>query len=95
MSRRSRGSTTKEGELIEVWGDNISVRDLLISLAITAAVIIAACVIATLQGQDILFWGMGGAIIGFILSVLVVRPKRDVQVVEVSQHADDEDAPSV
>lgn len=90
MGQRSKTAQRNGDELIEVWGDSISLRDLLISLVITAIPIVIACAIAVSQGADILFWGMGGAVIGFVASVLIVRPKRDVYIEETPAQADDE-----
>lgn len=92
MGQRSKTAQRNDDELIEVWGDSISLRDLLISLVITAIPIVIACVIALAKGDDILFWGMGGAVIGFIAAVLIVRPKRDVYIEDMPDKADDEAA---
>ncbi|MCL3778574.1 MULTISPECIES: hypothetical protein [unclassified Actinomyces] len=67
---------------IEVWNDLVSARDLVLSLAVCAACAGGALTVATLAGGQLLFWGLGGSVLGFALSCLLVRPKRDVSIIE-------------
>lgn len=67
---------------IEVWNDLVSIRDLLIALAVSIAAVIISCVIATLLHQPLLFWGLGGSAAGFAVNCLIIRPKRDVRIVD-------------
>jgi hypothetical protein len=77
-------------DLVEIWGDRVSLRDMVVALAVCGA----ATVIAVLVGQafdgSAFFWGLGGSVVGFVAAVLIVQPKRDVQIV-----ADPVDAPAV
>ncbi|WP_245725668.1 hypothetical protein [Propionibacterium cyclohexanicum] len=56
--------------------------DLLISLAVSVAAVVLACLIATLLRQPLLFWGLGGSAVGFAVNCLIVPPKRDVRIVD-------------
>ncbi|QPL06563.1 hypothetical protein ID810_04820 [Actinomyces respiraculi] len=67
---------------IEVWNDLVSARDLVLSLTVCAASAVAALVVATLTGGQLLFWGLAGSVLGFALSCLLVQPKRDVSIVD-------------
>lgn len=69
---------------IEVWNDLVSARDLVLSLAVCGICATSALVIATLTGGQLLFWGLGGSVLGFAVSSLLVRPKRDVSIVETA-----------
>jgi hypothetical protein len=68
-------------QYVEIWGDRVSMRDLVVALAAVAAVTVGAVLIGrTLDGSEF-FWGLGGAVLGFAAAVALVRPKRDVQIV--------------
>jgi hypothetical protein len=74
-------------QYVEIWGDRVSMRDLVVALAACAAATVAAVVLGRVLGQSEFFWGLGGAVVGFAAAVALVRPKRDVQIV-----ADDDPA---
>lgn len=66
---------------VEIWGDRVSMRDLVLALAVTAAATVAAVVIGRALGSSEFFWGLGGSVVGFGASMALVRPKRDVRIV--------------
>lgn len=68
-------------QYVEIWGDRVSMRDLVLALAVTAAATVAAVVLGRALGQSEFFWGLGGAVVGFGASLVLVRPKRDVRIV--------------
>ncbi|MEV7974287.1 hypothetical protein [Cellulomonas sp. NPDC089187] len=74
-----------DGDYVEIWGDRLSLRDLLIALAACAVPTVAAVLIGTAVGGQLLFWGLGGAALGFLIACLVITPKRDVQIVDDSE----------
>lgn len=76
-----------DGDYVEIWGDRASLRDLVIALVAVAVPTIGAVLLGTVVGGESLFWGLGGAAIGFTIACLVITPKRDVRIVE-DQHAD-------
>lgn len=71
-----------DGDYVEIWGDRLSLRDLLIALAACAVPTVAAVWIGSLAGGQPLFWGLGGAALGFAIACVVIRPKRDVRIVD-------------
>ncbi|WHP16031.1 hypothetical protein [Cellulomonas sp. ES6] len=84
-----RRNVTDDEQYVEIWGDRVSLRDLVVALAVCAAATVLAVVAGRALGSSEFFWGLGGAVVGFGVAVLLVRPKRDVQIV-----ADDADAAS-
>lgn len=68
-------------QYVEIWGDRVSMRDLLLALAVTAAATVGAVVVGRALGSSEFFWGLGGAVVGFVAAVALVRPKRDVRIV--------------
>ncbi|HEY0187954.1 MAG TPA: hypothetical protein VGC67_10735 [Cellulomonas sp.] len=68
-------------ELVEIWGDRVSLRDLVVALAVCSAATVAAVLIGRAVDGSEFFWGLGGAVVGFVAAVLIVQPKRDVQIV--------------
>lgn len=72
----------EEPEYVEVWSDLVSLKDLLIALGICAATTAGALAISTFTSQSNFFWGLGGAVLGFVISVFVIKPKRDVEIIE-------------
>jgi len=69
-------------QYVEIWGDRVSLRDLVLALAVvTAATVAAVAVSRALDGSEF-FWGLGGSVVGFGAAVALVRPKRDVQIVD-------------
>ncbi|GIG34650.1 hypothetical protein [Cellulomonas pakistanensis] len=68
-------------QYVEIWGDRVSMRDLVLALAVTAAATVAAVVVGRALGSSEFFWGLGGAVVGFGASMALVRPKRDVRIV--------------
>lgn len=71
-----------QGPNVEVWNDLVSPRDLLVSLLLSAACAVGSLVIAGATGSQPLFWGLGGCVLGFAISCVVVRPKREVVLVD-------------
>lgn len=71
-------------QYVEIWGDRVSMRDLVVALAAVAAVTVAAVLVGRALGSSEFFWGLGGAVAGFGAALLLVRPKRDVQIVDDS-----------
>lgn len=74
-------------QLIEIWGDVVELRDLVRAIAISAVATMGMYFLApdgnnTLQ----LFFGLGGALIGFIISAKLTKPKRIIESKNNKQH---------
>lgn len=63
---------------LKVWDDTVTLRDLLLSLIITTTLCLGGYVLAPEQPPLPLMLGLGGALLGFIISAVVFRPKRRV-----------------
>ncbi|MDR0922409.1 MAG: hypothetical protein LBM95_08505 [Lactobacillales bacterium] len=71
---------------IDIWGDYVRLRDLIISIAITAVLTMGCYFLAPNNDTTKqLFYGLGGAVLGFIISTLVISPKRVVTEVSASE----------
>jgi hypothetical protein len=68
-------------QYVEIWGDRVSLRDLVVALAAVAAATVAAVLVGRALDGSEFFWGLGGSVVGFGAAVALVRPKRDVQIV--------------
>lgn len=90
-------ATAEAAPNVEVWNDLVSPRDLLVCLFVSAACAVVSLVIAGATGSQPLFWSLGGCVLGFVISCLVVRPKREVLVIDdtVEHTSDDAAADSV
>jgi hypothetical protein len=83
VGRRDIGRiVSTDDELVEIWGDRVSLRDMVVALAVCGAATVAAVVLGRAVDGSEFFWGLGGAVIGFLLAVVLIRPKRDVQITD-------------
>lgn len=73
--------SSDDDQYVEIWGDRVSMRDLVLALAVTAIATAAAVAIGRALGSSEFFWGLGGSVVGFAAAVVLVRPKRDVRIV--------------
>lgn len=68
---------------IEIWGDMVHLNDLVLSIAIISATTIVGHGFAPANNRPLeLFFGLSGAIVGFIITLLLVKVKRIIQVSE-------------
>lgn len=68
-----------ENDNIEVWEDLINIKDLVIALIICSITTMGAYFIAPNEAPKPLFFGLGGAIIGFIICSFIIKPKRNLE----------------
>lgn len=68
-------------DFIEIWGDHVDLKSMLISMFICATIALGGYFIAYNWGPTWqLFLGIFGAVVGFVLSILFIQPKREVEV---------------
>ncbi|NLW23540.1 MAG: hypothetical protein GXY88_09885 [Tissierellia bacterium] len=66
-------------EMVEIWGDIVEIRHLLISMAISNISTIGGLLLAPSNNEGKqLFFGLMGSLIGFVISALFIKPKRIV-----------------
>ncbi|MCB5239609.1 MULTISPECIES: hypothetical protein [Niallia] len=68
-----------ENDNIEVWEDLINIKDLVIALVICSITTMGAYFIAPNEAPKPLFFGLSGAIIGFIICSIIIKPKRNFE----------------
>ncbi|MEC5425406.1 hypothetical protein QGM71_18145 [Virgibacillus sp. C22-A2] len=77
MSNKNRvDKQAEKGENIEVWEDLVNIKDLVLCLFISSVTTLGAYLIAPSEPPKPLVYGLIGAVIGFVLSSILVRPKR-------------------
>ena len=73
--------SSDDEQYVEIWGDRVSMRDLVLALAVTAAATVAAVVVGRALRCSEVFWGLGGARVRFGAALALNPPKRDVRIV--------------
>lgn len=74
--------TESSKELIEVWEDVIDVHDLVLAIIITVTLTMTLYVLAPNQTPFPLIFGLVGALLGFSLSIFLIKPKRTVTLIK-------------
>lgn len=68
-------------EKFEIWGDVVELKDLIISILLSSGSTMGAYFLAPSDDKTKqLFFGLAGAVIGFILSTFFIKPKRIVTI---------------
>lgn len=74
-------------QYIEIWGDVVELRDLVRSIIISAVATMGLYFLAPSENNTLqLFFGLAGAIIGFIISGLLTKPKRIIDSKDTKHH---------
>lgn len=66
----------EEKKYIEIWEDLVHIKDLLIALLICVSTTFFGYFLAPNEPPKPLFFGLIGAMIGFIISSIIINPKR-------------------
>lgn len=71
--------------LVELWGDLVDLKDLLLAISICSITTMGCFFLApNTETTKQLFFGLGGAVFGFVLSSIIITPKRTV--IEEEEH---------
>lgn len=63
--------------MVEIWGDVIEIKHLIISIIVSSVCTMGAYFLAPSNDKiRQLFYGLVGAVLGFIISILIIKPKR-------------------
>ncbi len=63
--------------MVEIWGDVIEIKHLIISIIISSLSTMSAYFLAPSNDKTKeLFYGLLGAVVGFIISTFLIKPKR-------------------
>lgn len=65
----------ERGNLVEIWEDNVDIKDLLIAMIFCVGFSLGGYVVAFGETPPLIF-GLGGGVIGFIISSILIKPKR-------------------
>lgn len=68
----------EKNRFVEVWEDYVSISDLLMAMIICIGFTLAGYFIAPGKAPQPLIFGLVGGIIGFIISSIIIKPKRKV-----------------
>jgi uncharacterized BrkB/YihY/UPF0761 family membrane protein len=68
-----------KNEMVEIWGDVVEIKSLIISIIISIVSTMGLHLLAPDDDRTMgLFYGLFGAVIGFIISAIIIKPKRDI-----------------
>ncbi|MBD7984785.1 hypothetical protein H9649_09340 [Sporosarcina sp. Sa2YVA2] len=68
----------KKGVFYDIWGDNVNLRDLLISIGLSILFTLGGYIIAPNEPPMPLVFGLTGGLIAFIITSIVIKPKRKI-----------------
>lgn len=72
----NRKNDSKNTGMIEIWEDVVSLKELILSLTLCLFTSFSGYYLAPVKEPWPLLFGLLGAILGFIISSIVIRPKR-------------------
>ncbi|WP_249871435.1 hypothetical protein [Oceanobacillus saliphilus] len=64
---------------IEVWEDVVNIKDLLLSMLICTGSAMGGYLLAPDDPQKPLLYGLAGVVIGFLISSMIIKPKRTLR----------------
>lgn len=71
--------TEENKNLVDIWGDNVKLKDLGISMILCIAFSLGGYMIAPGDDPQPLIFGLSGGVLGFILSSMLIKPKRTIK----------------
>lgn len=63
---------------IDIWEDNVKIKDLGIAMLLCIAFTLGGYIIAPGDAPQPLIFGLIGGVIGFIISSIIIKPKRKI-----------------
>ena len=69
-------------QLIEIWGDVVEIKFLVMAIVISGILTMGGYFLASDDKVHQLFLGLGGAVLGFIISTILIKPKRIIIIKE-------------
>ncbi|ASN04565.1 Bax inhibitor 1 family protein [Virgibacillus necropolis] len=67
---------------VAVWEDVVNIKDLVLSLVICTVTTLGGYLLAPNEPPKPLFFGLVGAIIGFVTCSIIIKPKRTFHYIE-------------
>ncbi len=68
----------KNKNYVEVWEDNVQIKDLLLSMLLCIGLSLGGYIMAPGEAPQPLIFGLFGGVIGFIISSIIIKPKRKI-----------------
>lgn len=68
--------------LVDIWGDNVRLKDLGIAMVLCIGLSLGGFIIAPGEAPQPLIFGLIGGVIGFIMSAIIIKPKRLLKIDE-------------
>lgn len=72
----------KDTPLYEVWGDNVNLKHLLLSMVLSVIGTLGGYLIAPNEAPMPLVFGLIGGIIAFVICSIFIKPKRRIKMEE-------------
>ncbi|MRG85709.1 hypothetical protein [Salinibacillus xinjiangensis] len=72
----------EENRNVEVWEDLVYIKELVLSIVICSVTTLGGYFIAPDESSQPLFYGLTGALLGFIIASILIKPKRIFNEVE-------------
>lgn len=70
----------KNNEMVEIWGDVVSIKSLVLSIVISVVTTMGMYFLAPSNDSTMgLFFGLFGAVLGFVISAVIIKPKRIIE----------------
>lgn len=70
----------KNNEMVEIWGDVVSIKSLVLSIVISVVTTMGMYFLAPSNDSTMgLFFGLFGAVLGFFISAVIIKPKRIIE----------------
>ncbi|WP_018658908.1 hypothetical protein [Allofustis seminis] len=68
---------SNKSSLVEIWGDMVEINDLIKAIVLTVTTTMGGYFLAPDNQTSLqLFFGLGGALVGFLLATVWIKPKR-------------------
>lgn len=68
-----------KNQMVEIWGDVVELKSLVLSIAISSFTTMGAYFLAPKNETKELFFGLFGAVLGFVISTILIKPKRIIK----------------
>lgn len=69
----------KPNKYLELWGDLVSLKDILIAFALSASLTMGGYFLAPAGDTTRqLFYGLGGAVLATLINAFIIKPKREI-----------------
>ena len=80
----------KNKEMVEIWQDVVAIKSLVLAIFISATTTMGAYFLAPSGDKTKqLFFGLMGAVLGFVINALIIKPKRIIEVKDVKEEEND------